>query len=192
MKGGEATLYTMPLLEDDGRSALQSIEERQRLGFEEGYASGEKAGLRAGEEKAALLIEQLSVILQEIGTFRDNLIKETESQVVDLAIAIARKIVFDEVTEKPDRVLSVVRNAIKKVQHKGTITVKINPALHELFTRNHASLLSIHNDIIFDASEKIPVTGPIIIGENEEVVADLDEMIANIVEEIKGKGIGDD
>jgi flagellar assembly protein FliH len=192
LKNSEATLYTMPTLEDNGRASLQSIEERQRLGYEKGFASGEKAGFGEGEEKVSILIERLSNIIQEITEFRDGLIKETEGQVVDLSAAIARKIISDEVTINPEILLSIVTNALKKMQRKGTITIKINPALHELFSKNHASLLGIHEEIIFDTNEKIPVTGPLVIGQNEEVETDLDSMVANVVEQIKGKGNGDD
>jgi flagellar assembly protein FliH len=192
LKNSDAALYTMPTLEEDSRAGLQSIEERQRLGYEEGFASGEKAGFREGEEKASILIERLKNIIEEITAFRDGLIRETEGQVVDLSIAISRKIVSDEAALNPEILISIVRNALKKMQRKGTITIKINPALHELFSRNHDSLLGIHNDIIFDTNENVPVTGPLVIGQHEEIVADLDEMVANVVEEIKGKEHGND
>jgi len=192
LKNSEATLYAMPVLEEESRARLQSIEERQKLGYEEGFASGEKAGFMAGEEKASILIERLSNIIEEIIVFRDGFIKETEGQIVDLSIAIARKIISDEVTLNPEIIISIVRNALKKMQRKGTITIKINPALHELFTRHQASLLGIHNDIIFEANEKIPVTGALVIGQNEEVVTDLDSIVENVVEQIKGRENGDD
>jgi flagellar assembly protein FliH len=194
LKNSEATLYTMPTLQEGGRAGFQSIEERQRLGYEEGFASGEKAGFRECEEKSSILIDRLSNIIQEITEFRDGLIKETESQIVDLSAAIARKIILDEIELNPEIMISIVRSALKKMQHKGSITIKINPALHEMFSRNHASLLGIHKDIIFDTNEKVPVTGPLVIGQNEEVETDLDSMVANVVEQIKGegKGNGDD
>ena len=187
MKNSEATLYTMPALEEESRASLQSIEERQRLGYEEGFASGEKAGFRAGEEQASILIDRLENIIEEITLFREGFIKETEAQIVDLSVAIARKIISDEVTVNPEIIISIVRNALKKMQRKGSITIRINPALHELFSRHHASLLGIHEDIIFDTNEKIPLTGALVIGQNEEVVTDLDSIVANVVEQIKGK-----
>ena len=46
LKNSEATLFKMPTLEEDSRAGMQSTEERQRLGYEEGFASGEKAEKR--------------------------------------------------------------------------------------------------------------------------------------------------
>ena len=192
LKNSEATLYTMPALEEESRAGLQSLEERQRLGYEEGFASGEKAGFRAGEQQASILIERLVNIIEEITLFRDDFIKETEGQIVDLSVAIARKIISDEITVNPEIIISIVRSALKKMQRKGTITIRINPALHELFVRHHASLLGIHDDIIFDTNEKIPLTGALVIGQNEEVVTDIDSIVANVVEQIKGKENGND
>jgi flagellar assembly protein FliH len=192
IKDSAAQIYTMPALEAERIPYSQIIEEKQKLGYEEGFASGEKAGFAEGEQKAALIIDRLTEIINEITAFREGLVKEAEDQVVDLSIAIAMKIITEEVQTRPEILISIVNEALKKMQKRGTITIKINPALHELFKENHSSLLDIHEDIVFDVNENVPVTGPLVVSQTEEVVTDIHSMIANVVEEIKGEELGND
>jgi flagellar assembly protein FliH len=187
LKQSEAVLFNMPALdgERDGRRLLNKAEEVQRLAYEEGFASGERAGFSAGEQKAAVLLERLEKILEEAAAVKDDLVKTLELQAVSLAIAIARKIIIEEIGMRPEIIVTMVKEALKKLQRMGTITIKINPALFDLFTANKPQLLDIHPDIVFDINSHVPVTGPLVISEIEEVVTDIDSLLSNIVEEMK-------
>lgn len=189
INGSDVSLYSMPSLEEDRNpkskdEIMRDIEEIQRKAYEEGFESGEKAGLANGEQKAELLIERLETIIEEMATFKENMVKALEAQVVDLAIAMARKIIIDEINERPEVIVTVVKEALKRLQRMGTITIKINPALYDLFMKKKSDLVDIHEDIIFDVSSNVSLTGPLVISETEEVVTDIDALISSIVEDI--------
>jgi len=177
----------MPVLEVErpGGGLRAGPEEIQRQAYEEGFASGERAGYAEGEHKALLLTERLEKIIEEITEFKESMIKTLESQVVQLSTAIARKIIIEEVNTRPEIIVTMVKEALKKLQRRGTITVRINPALHELFTKNNQGLLDMHSDLVFDVNSNIPVTGPLVISDIEEVVTDIDSLLSNIMEEMK-------
>jgi flagellar biosynthesis/type III secretory pathway protein FliH len=164
---------------------MQDIEDIQRRAYEEGFASGERAGLEAGEQKAAVQIERLDLILEEIATFKENMVEEMEEQVVELAIAMARKIIIEEITTRPEVIVSVVREALKRLQRMGNIMIKINPTLHDLFMKKKSELIDIHKDITFDVNTNVSLTGPLVIGHTEEVVTDINALIENIMEEVR-------
>jgi flagellar assembly protein FliH len=194
IKHSDVKLYSMPSLEDDrypekSNSPAQSVEDIQREAYEEGFASGEKAGFADGEQKAAVLVERLEKIIDEIAVFKENMVSDLEGQVVDLAIAMARKVINDEISTKPDVVVTVVKEALKRLQRIGTITIKINPALHDLFMKKKSELIDIHEDILFDVNSNVSVTGPLVISKTEEVVTDIDSLIANVIEEMKGEPV---
>ncbi|MBI4681958.1 MAG: hypothetical protein HY757_02520 [Nitrospirae bacterium] len=183
------SLYHMPSLEDErspksNDEIIQSIEEIQRKAYEEGFASGEKAGFKDGEQKAAILIERLENIIEEVAVFKENLVKELEAQVVNLAIAMARKIIIEEISMRPEVIVTVVREALKKLRRTGAITIKINPSLYDLFMKKKPELIDIHEDILFDVTSNVSLTGPLVISQTEEVVTDIDALIANIIEDI--------
>lgn len=181
--------YRMPSLEDDNfprrkEDIIKEIEETQRKAYEEGFASGEKAGFADGEQKAAVLVERLEKIIEEVAVFKENLVSELEEQVVDFSVAMARKIIIDEISAKPEIIVTVVKEALKRLQRTGTITIKINPALYDLFMKKKPELIDIHEDIIFDVNPNVALTGPLVISQTEEVVTDIDALIANITGDV--------
>ncbi len=186
----EAILFSMPSLEDESISGgsegiLKKAGEIQRLAYEEGFATGEKAGFAEGEQKALLLTEKLETIIDELAGFKERIVNETETQVVDLAVAIARKIIIEEINTQPEIIVTMVRESLKRLQRIGTITIRINPALYDLFTEKKSKLVDIHEDIIFDVNPNVPITGPLVISQTEEVVTDIESLISNIVKDMK-------
>lgn len=191
-KDCEAVTYRMPSLEreeaqEDNLSSLQKIEEIERQAYEKGFASGEKAGFASGEQKASILIEGLEKIIRELRAIRDDLIKDLEPQVVDLAMTIARKVIIEEITMRPEIIVTMVKEALRRLDRTGTITIKISPAIHDLFKRKKPELLEIHQDIIFDVDPHVAVTGPLVISQREEVVTDIDSLLSSIMNEMRDK-----
>jgi flagellar biosynthesis/type III secretory pathway protein FliH len=178
----------MPSLEDSRHpkkeDIMKDIEDVQRRAYEEGFATGEKAGYADGEQKATVLAERLERIIEEVAVFKENLVNELENQVVNFAVAMARKIIIDEISARPEVIVTVVKEALKRLQRMGTITIKINPALYELFMKKRPELIDIHEDIIFDVNSNVALTGPLVISQTEEVVTDIDSLIANITDDV--------
>lgn len=194
LKSSDAAVYAMPTLEDESipQSEVmisQRIEESQRQAYEEGFESGEKAGFTEGTEKASVLIDRLSQIIEEVTEFKKGLVKDVQEQVVNLAIAIARQVIAEEINTRPEIIVNVVKEALNKLQRQGTIKIRINPALHELFIRKKPELSELHEDIAFDVSSNIPLTGPLVTSQTEEVVTDIEEMISNVTEGLR-KNLG--
>lgn len=187
LKECEAVVFAMPSLDEERcrESLLHKAEEIQRAAYEEGFESGEKAGFSHGEQKALVLIEKLEKIIEEIVEFRGNLIEKLEPQVVDLAVTIAKKIIVEEIETKPEIIITMVKEALKRLQRIGTITIKINPSLYELFNKKKSELLEMHPDIVFDVNSNVAVSGPLVISDIEEVVTDIDSLLENIVAEMK-------
>ncbi len=189
LKNREATLYNMPPLEKrtsvNDLSFLQKTEDIERQAYEKGFASGEKTGIAAGEQKISLLIERLEKMIEELTVFKANLVKDLEPQVVNLAIAIARKIVIEELSIRPEIIVTIVKEALRKLQRTGDVTIKINPTIHDLFMRKKPELLEIHEEIILQADPNVPLTGPLVIGQTEEAVTDIDTLLADIMEGIR-------
>jgi hypothetical protein len=184
MKGSEADLYTMPAL-DEGQVAMKKVGDIQRNAYAEGFASGENAGFTAGEQKALVLTDRLQKIIEELTVFKERMIREAEAQVVDLSVAIAAKILVGEINTKPELIISMVREGLKRLQRGGPITIRINPALYDLFTAKKPELTEVHEDITFDVNPNVPVAGPLVISQTQEMVTDVEALIVNILKEIR-------
>ncbi|MBI4688640.1 MAG: hypothetical protein HY756_12855 [Nitrospirae bacterium] len=194
---GDTDSYIMPLLRDVALftekpqlSLEQRAEEIERKAYEEGFSAGEKAGLEFGEQKSSVLLTGLQSIINDLTTARKKTLAELEPEIISLVVSIAKKIIYEELSIRPELIGSIVREAMRKIEKTGRITIRINPALCSLFEKIKPELLKLHSDISIDADPMVPVNSPLIIGPAEEVVTDIDEQIENIMEGISNVSAG--
>jgi flagellar assembly protein FliH len=111
-------------------------EEAKRLGYEEGYLQSQHA---VEQEYAARLeaVEQLYLTAVEE---RKRYLADAEPMIVDLACAIARKIMQRETHIQPDWILNVVRAALEEVNDAGKIEVRVHPEDFDLIQANREGL----------------------------------------------------
>ena len=193
IKKSSSVLFGMPSLE---KKALQtdkpmmpsrpSIEEIERDAYEKGFAAGEKAGLEMGAQKAELLLAKIERMIREIEEYREGIMKEIEPQLIGLSSEIAKKVVLEELSIKPELMVGIVRDAMRRLERTGPITIKLNPAVSELFRRLKPQLLEVHPDIIFDIDPSLQPNGQVVIGASEEIVTDIDSQLGNIMEDLGG------
>ena len=130
---------TLPTL-DEVRAAQQThLATLEREAFASGYAAGERAGLEAGTKRAEAMLRRLAQTLDELKALRETLIRQTEQQMVQLALAIARKILRREATIDQDLIVAMARVALERVGESGIATIRLNPD-------DHASTVQRHGD----------------------------------------------
>ncbi len=177
------SLYAMPLLKNEFALG-KSLDFIEREAYEKGYAAGEKSGLEMGTEKAKVFLDRIDNILHELMTLRETLVQEAEPQVVELAVSIAEKILKRELVMKPDSIVAMTREALLRIERSGQITIKINPALYDLFMKLRPQLQSVHPDIVFDVDPSVSSHGSVVMGGMEDVVTDLDEQLRNLIKDM--------
>jgi flagellar assembly protein FliH len=191
----EVSLYSMPeLVEREPLGAGEkeinhSIEEIEREAYERGFEAGEKAGLAMGEEKARVILEGIESLLKELMTLKQRLLSEMRPQIIELATAMARKIILQELKTEPEIIMNMTQEAISRIERTGPITIKINPSLHKIFLRLRPELTNLYEDVIFDLDPSIPIHSTLVIGPEEEVSTDIDEQLRNLIKEM-GERIG--
>jgi len=178
--------FDMPLLRTD-LSVGGSADRIEREAYERGYAAGEKAGFEMGQQKAKVLIDKVEALLKELVTLRETIIRAAEPQCIELAVAMARKILMKELTARPEELVNLSKEALLKLERTGQIVIKINPSLYDLFTKHKPELLSVHPDIVFDVDPSISRFGSVVIGPVEEVVTDLDEQLKNLIKDMRDR-----
>ena len=104
-------------------ASREQCERAHRSGFEE----GKDLGLQIERKEIQPVLESLRGILKEISAERDRLIRDAESTVLRLALAVARKIVRAEIRQHPDLILNIVREAIKHVSDRSGLVVRVHP-----------------------------------------------------------------
>ena len=97
--------------------------EARREGFQLGY----EEGLRHAAAEQADTITRISALLQGVASDTEALIRRLESQVVELALAIAEKVIAREARIDPELILNVVRSALSEVNDVSELRIRVNP-----------------------------------------------------------------
>lgn len=173
-------------LERQARARAAEIEkEAYQKGFQAGQEAGTKNGIENAGAAARPLIDELSLVVEEMKELKKKMLDEVEPQVVDLAIAIARKTVLEELSINPGVILAIVKEALNKMEKIGTIAIRINPKSLELFANGKDVLAAIHPEIVFETDPSIPLNGSHIISDTERVITDIDQLFDNVVSEMR-------
>ena len=99
----------------------------EREAFGKGFAQGELAGAEAAGQRGEAMLHRLTQTLDELTTVRADMIRQTERQMVQLALAIARRIVHREVSLDPDLLLAMARVALERLGETAQVTVRLHP-----------------------------------------------------------------
>ena len=99
----------------------------EREAVAKGYEQGERAGLQAGGARAEAMLDRLAKTLEELASLRREMIHQTERQMVQLALAIAKRIVRREVALDGDLTLSMARLALDRLGDSTSVTVRLHP-----------------------------------------------------------------
>jgi flagellar assembly protein FliH len=118
----------------------QAFEESHNKGFEEGRDEGYQAGFEDGNQKALAEMQQTMQLSMEKA---ENVIKaaeqealqmilDAERQIVEIALAVASKVLSREIEENPTTILPIVKEALGKVRDQDQIVIRVNPEDYEM------------------------------------------------------------
>jgi len=93
----------------------------------EGYAQGRAEGHQDGLQQSTAAALAMGQALQELHALRGQLAQELEQDSVELALALAAKILAGALDVRPERVVDVVRGALRRVADRRQIVVLVDP-----------------------------------------------------------------
>lgn len=99
----------------------------ERDAFAKGYAQGERAGMEAGAQRAEAMLRRLAGTIDELTELRRTIVRQTERQMVELALSVARRVVLREVTLDPEIVAAMAHVALERLGQDSPATVRLNP-----------------------------------------------------------------
>lgn len=107
--------WQMPVFEsasNDAPLTAQAIDDIEAAAYEEGKQRGYADGLKAGRAEMERQTERMRGLVEQIARPLATLDDEVERALVDLACAVARRLLDEELTVAPERVLKLARTAL--------------------------------------------------------------------------------
>ena len=117
-----------------GQEGERVIEQRLREAHTDGLREGEAAGQRRATAELQPVIERLVRSIDEISGLRPRLRREAERDLVQLALAIARRILARELSVDPDAMRGLVLGALEKLRSQEISRVRVHPAQEPVVT----------------------------------------------------------
>ena len=121
--------YEAPVENTAARDAHLAALEREA--FAKGFSQGELAGAEAAGQRGEMMLHRLTQTLEELTQVRAQMIHETERQMVQLAIAIARRVIQREVTLDADLLIAMARVAMERLGETAQVKVRLHPDDYE-------------------------------------------------------------
>ncbi|MDA3956582.1 flagellar assembly protein FliH [Oceanispirochaeta sp.] len=118
-------------LVSDAHLQVTVIEEDAR---KKGEDAGREEGYQEGRKEAERLIERLHVIIDKAIEKREEMINEAETQMIDLVLLIARKVIKVISENQKNVVVNNIVQALRKLKSRGDVAVRVNLADLDLAT----------------------------------------------------------
>lgn len=94
----------------------------------EGYTAGHEEGYAAGKAEVERLVERLHSILNAAIEKRAEIIAESETQLINLVLLIAKKVVKVISENQKNVVVNNVIQALRKLKTRGDVVIRVNLA----------------------------------------------------------------
>lgn len=138
------------LIEEAERRLAQadaSVEQARHAAREEGLTQGRKEGYRAGREEGIAstrrLVEAVERVLAQTLEARQALLEEAEEGIVRLALAVAEKLLCQEIEEGRAKAVAILRRLVPDIEGARNVKVRVAPASLEALGDDSGLLTSL-------------------------------------------------
>jgi flagellar assembly protein FliH len=122
----------------DSRERLAQMQRENEQRVRDAHTTGVREGEAAGRQSAAAdlqpVIDRLARSIEEIGGLRARLRAEAEADLIQLSLAIARRVIRRELAIDPEALHGLVLGALDKLQGQEISRVRVHPAHAALVT----------------------------------------------------------
>ena len=127
-------------MEADSRAAFEA---ERKDAEEQGRNAGRDAGYEEGRAEVERLIQRTQIVLERAQNKRSEILEETEQEIINLVLLIARKVIKVISENQKNVVISNVIQALRKVKGRGNIVIRVNLADLKLSTEHTKDFISL-------------------------------------------------
>ncbi|MGB5581691.1 MAG: flagellar assembly protein FliH [Woeseia sp.] len=112
---GKTNRWEVPAIDggtSQGMMTASRLQDLQKEAYDEAFAEGREAGLKAGQQELAERVARLDALLQAQAQPLAELDELVEKQLVELAVSLTRKLFRRELKLDPGHIVGVVREAV--------------------------------------------------------------------------------
>lgn len=107
--------------------AQEVYENAESEGFRTGYDHGQQAGMESAHAEYMATLNNANQILQDAIVYKQQEIYDAQNVIVDLAYAIARKVILNNPQILKEQIVEVVVLALKKIRDTEKVEIQVHP-----------------------------------------------------------------
>jgi flagellar assembly protein FliH len=121
----------MQLLQDAMDKAKKQVGElksnARKQGYEAGFEDGFNKGKEAAKEEFTPVLETTQHLVKELSEFRKEMYDKVEREMIEMVIALTKKIIHFEFSTHEDAVQDMIRLAVHSILDRESMVIKIHP-----------------------------------------------------------------
>ena len=180
----------LPVSEQSEQEKLEAeMEQRLRRVSDDCYRKGFAAGVEFQKKDTLPVLDAISTMTASIPLIRKDIIAKTEEQIVKLAIAIAEKILNQEVATREDVIRGVLKGILKDISETEGMKIRLNPQdFYYMMEAKNNFLQSFDGarNVIFEEDGSIKRGGTVV----ETMFGEVDARLESQIEEIRAAMLG--
>lgn len=167
---------------------LERSQQEKEEAYKNGYSDGFQMGTAKGQEEAARISGEFNQLITDVRNQRGEIFRQAELEIVELALAIARKIISVHAELMPDIVIDSARKAVKLLLDRTSLVVKVAPE-QETFIRENLDRLYEMDDRIqkidIETDRRVGPGGCMLDTESGNVDARIETELQNIEDALR-------
>jgi flagellar assembly protein FliH len=147
------------------------------------YEEGVNDGIEQCEAEVKEAIARIEALHRSLVADRAQIMVEAEVDVVDLVIAVARKVIGLQAVENPKVLLQVVRNALSHMSEHSNVEIRVHPedlAIAQRYADHWVAKVDKEAVLKVRSSPHVGRGGCLIEGREENIDARLDEQVEGL------------
>ena len=160
----------------------------KKLG-DEAYARGYADGQKSQHKDVASALEALTAATKSMPSIKKSFLDKGEEQMVKLAVAIAEKVIQQEVSTRKDIIFAVLKGALKNIAETEGMKIRLN-------TQDFRYMMEVKKDflqsfdgirnVVFEEDSSIKRGGAVV----ETLFGEVDARLESQIKEIKSAMLG--
>ena len=110
----------------------QKVAEAEARAYQDGFAAGQREAKAESDRRVALAMEEISIGIRGVASGIGNIETKMETEAVEVAIAVARKLCADLIAAEPlGEIMALVKDCFSHLVATPHLVVRINDSLYE-------------------------------------------------------------
>ena len=129
------------------KNADERVQSIEKDAYSAGFKEGSDSGFENGKNEVERLIDKVHIILSNAIEKRNEIIEESETQMISLVLLISQKVIKVISENQKNVVINNVIQALRKLKTRGEVVVRVNLADVQLTTEHIKDFMRMVDNI---------------------------------------------